>query len=64
MKRNVNLCKYIKDGRPQVNFAALDRGHFYKITARVEGVYGEATFYLDKNDELKDVSIELKRRGK
>lgn len=64
VKRNVNLCKFIRDGRPQVNFAAIDREHFYKVTASVERFYGEATFYLDENDELKDVSIELKRRGK
>ena len=64
VKRNVNLCKYIWNGRAQVKFAAIDRKQFYKVTASVERFYGEETIYLDENDELKDVFIELKRRGK
>jgi len=64
VNRKVDLCEVMTAGRPEINFAALDKGVFYKITASVEGLRGGATFYLSKTDEIKEVSIELRRRGR
>lgn len=64
VNRKVDLCEVMTAGRPEINFAGLDKGVFYKITASVEGLRGAATFYLSKTDEIKEVSIELRRQGK
>ena len=64
VRRNVNLCKLITNGVPKINFGALDKEAFYKATVRIGWFKGDVTFYLSKDDEVKDVVVELKGRSK
>ena len=64
VRRNVNLCKLTTNGVPKINFGALDKDAFYKATVRVGRFKGDATFYLSKDDEIKDISVQLKGRSK